>query len=62
MLGDDSRVAHLEVTKVWDEEDFAGVTVIICKADTESSHAGWPTKASDGSALTMIPPEWLYPI
>ena len=62
LLGDDSRVAHLEVTKVWDLEDYAGVTVVIAKADTQASHAGWPTKASDGSALAPTPPEWLYPI
>lgn len=62
LLGDDSRVAHLEVTKVWDDEDLAGVTVILCRADTRADHARWPTKASDGSALAPTPPEWLAPL
>ena len=62
LAGDDSRVARLEVTKVWDDADKAGVTVLLSKADTQADHAGWPAKASDGSALVGTLPDWLAPL
>jgi len=61
LAGDDSRVAHLEVTKVWDDADKVGVTVLLSKVDTQKNHAGWATKASDGSSLVATLPDWLSP-
>lgn len=59
--GDDSRVASLSVTKVWDEEDKAGVTVLLSRADTQADVPAFPAKASDGSALCGEIPQWLNP-